>query len=173
ERMLEDLAATPRKASAEIVGRRVLYLNSNLWFGLKAGGSVAHVAGVVNGFVENGYDVDFFGPGEAPLLDPAVRVHKLPPPMPLALRQEANVQRFQRRAVMDVVRHGAPPYAFLYQRSSLGSYAGVSASRRLGAPLVLEYNGSEVWTAKRWGRGLRYEDIALNAEEASLRGAAL
>jgi glycosyltransferase involved in cell wall biosynthesis len=173
ERMLEHLAAAPREAAAGIAGRRVLYLNSNLWFGLKAGGSVAHVAGVVNGFVENGYEVDFFGPGEAPLLDPAVRVHKLPAPTPLALRQEANVQRFQHRAVMDVVRHGTPPYAFLYQRSSLGSYAGVSASRRLGAPLVLEYNGSEVWTAKRWGRGLRYEDIALNAEEASLRQATL
>jgi glycosyltransferase involved in cell wall biosynthesis len=173
ERMLEQLAVTPREAAADIVGRRVLYLNSNLWFGLKASGSVAHVAGVVNGFVENGYEVDFFGPGEAPLLDPAVHVHKLPAPMPLALRQEANVQRFQRRAVMDVVRHGSPPYAFLYQRSSLGSYAGVSASRRLGAPLVLEYNGSEVWTAKRWGRGLRYENIALNAEEASLRQATL
>jgi glycosyltransferase involved in cell wall biosynthesis len=173
ERMLERLAAAPREAAAEIVGRRVLYLNSNLWFGLKAGGSVAHIAGVVNGFVENGYEVDFFGPGEAPLLDHTVHVHKLPAPTPLALRQEANVQRFQQRAVTGVVRDATPPYAFLYQRNSLGSYAGVSASLWLGAPLVLEYNGSEVWTAKRWGRGLRYEDIALNAEEASLRHATL
>lgn len=173
ERMLDRLVAAPRR---ELVGadtRRMLYLNSNLWFGLKAGGSVAHVAGVVNGFVEHGYDVDLFGPGEAPLVDPAVRVHRLRAPTPLAVSQEVNVQRFQRRAIADVVRHGTPPYAFLYQRSSIGSYAGVVASRRLGAPLVLEYNGSEVWTAKRWGRGLRYEEIALRAEEASLRHAAL
>jgi glycosyltransferase involved in cell wall biosynthesis len=172
-RTLERLAAVPRRNERRSEARRVLYLNSNLWFGLKAGGSVAHVAGVVNGFLEHGYEVDLFGPGETPLVDDAVRVHKLQAPSPLALRQEANVQRFQERAVVEVARHGLPPYAFLYQRNSIGSYAGVAASRRFATPLVLEYNGSEVWTAKRWGHGLRYEDLALLAEETSLKHAAL
>jgi glycosyltransferase involved in cell wall biosynthesis len=36
---------------------------------------------------------------------------------------------------------------------------------------VLEYNGSEVWVARHWGRPLRYERLALAAEEASLRHA--
>jgi glycosyltransferase involved in cell wall biosynthesis len=40
-------------------------------------------------------------------------------------------------------------------------------------PLVLEYNGSEVWVARNWGRALRYERLALAAEEASLRHAQL
>jgi glycosyltransferase involved in cell wall biosynthesis len=173
ERKLRQLAAAPRRQLQRTDERRVLYLNSNLWFGLKAGGSVAHVAGVVNGFLEEGYAVDFFGPGEAPLLEPAVHVHRLSAPEPLALRQEANVQRFQHDAVGEVTRNGTPPYSFLYQRNSIGSYAGVVASRRLRTPLVLEYNGSEVWTAKRWGRGLRYEELALLAEEASLRHATL
>jgi glycosyltransferase involved in cell wall biosynthesis len=172
-RTLERLAAVPRWNEQRSEARRVLYLNSNLWFGLKAGGSVAHVAGVVNGFLEHGYEVDLFGPGEAPLVGAGVRVHKLQAPSPLALRQEANVQRFQERAVAEVARHGLPPYAFLYQRNSIGSYAGVAASRRFATPLVLEYNGSEVWTAKRWGHGLRYEDLALLAEETSLKHAAL
>jgi glycosyltransferase involved in cell wall biosynthesis len=173
ERTLARVAAMPRHEVALSGTTRVLYLNSNLWFGLKAGGSVAHVAGVVNGFVEHGYEVDLFGPGEAPLVSSAVHVYELPAPTPLALRQEANVQRFQHRIVAAVSREGRPPYAFLYQRNSIGSHAGVVASRRLRTPLVLEYNGSEVWTAKKWGRGLRYEEIAVLAEEASLKHAEL
>ena len=173
ERTLAHVVAQTRQEPTLNDSRRVLYLNSNLWFGLKAGGSVAHVAGVVNGLVEHGYDVDLFGPGEAPLVTSGVQVHKLPAPTPLALRQEANIQRFQRRIDGDVRRHGHPPYSFLYQRNSIGSYAGVSVSRRLGVPLVLEYNGSEVWTAKKWGRGLRYENLAVLAEDASLKHAAL
>jgi glycosyltransferase involved in cell wall biosynthesis len=43
----------------------------------------------------------------------------------------------------------------------------------LKTPLVLEYNGSEVWTSRRWGHGLRYEALAQLAEDASLRHAAL
>ena len=36
---------------------------------------------------------------------------------------------------------------------------------------MLEYNGSEVWIARTWGRPLRYERLATDAEEASLRHA--
>jgi len=174
ERLLERLSDQPRlETFVPPADGRVLYMNSNLWFGLKAGGSVAHVAGVVNGLLRRGYDLDLFGPGEAPLVAPAAAVHRLRAPSPLALRQEANVQRFQRSIVAEVMRSGRPPYSFLYQRNSIGSYAGVVAARRLRTPLVLEYNGSEVWTAKKWGRGLRYEDVALLAEDVSLRHAEL
>ena len=38
-------------------------------------------------------------------------------------------------------------------------------------PLVVEYNGSEVWVARHWGRSLRYEHLALQAEEVLLRHA--
>jgi glycosyltransferase involved in cell wall biosynthesis len=173
ERALTRLSAAARQRPANVDARRVLYLNSNLWFGLKAGGSVAHVAGVANGFVAHGYAVDFFGPDEAPLLDESIDVHRLPAPTPLALRQEANVQRFQQHAIEAVARYGSPPYSFLYQRNSIGSYAGIETSRGLSTPLVLEYNGSEVWAAKRWGHGLRYERLATLAEEASLAHATL
>jgi glycosyltransferase involved in cell wall biosynthesis len=38
-------------------------------------------------------------------------------------------------------------------------------------PLVLEYNGSEAWVAKNWGRPLRYHVTAVLAEEVALRHA--
>jgi glycosyltransferase involved in cell wall biosynthesis len=54
---------------------------------------------------------------------------------------------------------------------SVGSYAGTTLSRELGIPLILEYNGSEVWVARNWGRPLRTEKVASLAEEVSLRHA--
>ncbi len=50
-RELAGLLTEPR-ARAGLEGSRVLYLNANLWFGLKAGGSIAHVAGVVNALLD-------------------------------------------------------------------------------------------------------------------------
>jgi glycosyltransferase involved in cell wall biosynthesis len=56
---------------------------------------------------------------------------------------------------------------------SLGNYAGVALSRRLGVPLVLEYNGSEAWVAKNWGRPLRFHATAALAEDVNIQHAQL
>ena len=46
-----------------------MYVNANLWFGLKAGGSVGHVAGVVNGPLHSGLQVDVAAVAPQPLVD--------------------------------------------------------------------------------------------------------
>jgi glycosyltransferase involved in cell wall biosynthesis len=56
---------------------------------------------------------------------------------------------------------------------SIGNFTGVRLSRAFGIPLVIEYNGSEVWVAKNWGRPLRYERAGEDAEKACLRHAHL
>ena len=50
--------------------------------------------------------------------------------------------------------------AFVYHRYGLYSYAGLALARRLGVPFVLEYNGSEVWISRNWGRPLRFQAVA-------------
>ena len=40
-------------------------------------------------------------------------------------------------------------------------------------PLVLEFNGSEVWAQRHWGERLRFESVAMAVERASLRHADL
>jgi glycosyltransferase involved in cell wall biosynthesis len=55
----------------------------------------------------------------------------------------------------------------------VSNYAGVSASRALGVPLILEYNGSEAWVAKNWGRPLWEQDLAERVERVNLRHAHL
>ncbi len=43
----------------------------------------------------------------------------------------------------------------------------------LGVPLVLEFNGSEVWAQRHWGERLRFETLAAAIERANLRHADL
>jgi glycosyltransferase involved in cell wall biosynthesis len=162
------LLAQPR-ADAAVDGRRILFLNANLWFGVQAGGSIAHVAGVVNALQARGHDVEL-ATAPAPIGVAAdVTIRRLRPPQTYALPIESNLYRFG-RSVTEQLRTVQRP-AFVYQRHSVGSYAGAALARRLDVPLVLEYNGSEVWIARTWGRPLQYERLAADAEEASLRHA--
>jgi glycosyltransferase involved in cell wall biosynthesis len=172
-REVARLRSLPRANTPRGRTGRALYLNANLWLGLKAGGSVGHVAGVVNGLCELGYEVDLFSVAEPVLVSPKVRYRQLEPPSVLGLPLEVNFPRFQRSAIRQVVAAAKPPYDFVYHRLSAATFAGVELARRLGTPLVLEYNGSEVWIARNWGRPLRYERYALAAEEASLEHAHL
>ena len=61
----------------------------------------------------------------------------------------------------------------LYQRLSLANYAGTRLARIIGVPHVLEYNGSEVWVARHWGRSLTFPRLAGLAEDVALRHADL
>ena len=169
-RETEALLRAPR-ADVAPSGRRALFLNPNLWFGVKAGGSIAHVAGVVNALHERGYEVELATAPEPIGVDASVSVRRLQAPATYALPVESNLYRFG-RTVPAQLRDVRTP-SFVYQRHAVGSYAGAVLARRLGVPLVLEYNGSEVWVARNWGRPLRYEGLALAAEEASLRHARL
>jgi len=167
-RELELLVAKAR-SDATLDGRRILYLNPNLWFGVKAGGSVAHVAGVANALVQRGWRVTV-ATATAPVgITQDAAILRLAPPRTYGLPVESNLYRFG-HSLPAQVRVAERP-SFVYQRHSLGSYAGAMVSRAAGVPLVLEYNGSEVWVARHWGRPLRYERLALQAEEASLRHA--
>jgi glycosyltransferase involved in cell wall biosynthesis len=64
-------------------------------------------------------------------------------------------------------------FGFIYQRLSLANYAGVSLSREQMLPLIIEYNGSEVWVQKNWGRALQFQKTAALAEEVCLKHAHL
>ena len=63
--------------------------------------------------------------------------------------------------------------SFVYQRYSLNNYAGLRLARQLGVPLVLEYNGSEIWMSRHWGRPLKYEQLSSKIELLNVNGADL
>jgi glycosyltransferase involved in cell wall biosynthesis len=169
-----DLRRLARLGRSDYPLRRaqnLLYLKTNLWFGAKVGGSVGHVAGVVNALNHQGYAVTVAAADELPLLDAAIHYHPVRPPVNFGFPPETNLYRFQMSFVDQVARLAALAPRFIYQRMSLGNYAGVVLSRRFKVPLVLEYNGSEVWVQTNWGKPLRFRRLALLAEDVCLRHA--
>src|SRR5207248_814405 len=51
---LRRLMHSARTDPAPGSSRRIAYLNCNLWFGVKAGGSVGHISGVANSLMDAG-----------------------------------------------------------------------------------------------------------------------
>jgi glycosyltransferase involved in cell wall biosynthesis len=154
--------------------RRIAYLKTNLWFGLKAGGSVGHVAGVANALARHAEAVDLLAVERPPLLDPAVTHHPVAHAGAFGYPYELNYYRYEgvfARRARDVFSRRRPD--MVYQRISLANYSGLRLARRLKVPLIIEFNGSEVWVSKHWGRPLLLPGVAENAEDASLHHADL
>jgi glycosyltransferase involved in cell wall biosynthesis len=146
-----------------------MYLNANLWFGVKAGGSLGHVAGVVNALKDKAFHVVYASAGGRTMIRPEIQLMELKPPRQFGLPYELNDYAFHRMVVRQLARLARP--RFIYQRMSIANFTGVKLSRQWKVPLILEYNGSEVWVAKHWGLPLRYPGLAARAEEACLRHA--
>lgn len=141
------LLRTPRQQADWGNFNTLAYLKTNLWFGVKVGGSIGHIAGVVNGFVAANFQVRYFSAEEPVLLTAAVQRGRVKPPRNFGLPFELNHFRFQRQFIRQI-RGSLNGVDFIYQRLSIANYAGVVLSRAIRRPLVIEYNGSETWVAK-------------------------
>jgi glycosyltransferase involved in cell wall biosynthesis len=153
----------------------VLYLRSDLWRGLRAGGSVGHVLGMAVAFQREGQRVSFLAAEVPAGVDREVMpVHEVAPPPLLRVRRAAARFEHSFQLLREGARIlGAEPPGFIYHRFDEGSLAGVLLARRLEVPLVLEYNGSGVWIAQNWGRPLPHRRTFLAIEKANLRHAHL
>ncbi len=151
-----------------------LYLRTDLSFGVRAGGSVAHTAGVVNELDAFTGPVTLLTTDEIPTLKPGVRVCLVPPSE--AFWNFKELPAFVLNDAFDAAARasmGAGTPAFVYQRYSLNNYAGIRIARRYGVPFVLEYNGSEIWMGRHWGRALKHEAISRRIEQLNLAAADL
>lgn len=174
-RELSALLRQPRDGSGSLTANgAVLYLKTNLWFGIKAGGSVGHIAGVVNGLQRLGHPVTFASAEPPVMIDDGIKFLPVQPPTAFGLPYELNNYRFQEGFLRTLeAEEDLASADLIYQRLSAANYLGVLLSRRHRLPLVVEYNGSEVWVAKHWGRGMKFQELAEMAEEAMLRHAHL
>ena len=172
---LEADSGAPRRAHGPLeLSNPPLYLRTDLSFGIRAGGSVGHIAGVVNQLGS------FTGPpivlttDDVPTLKPGIEVHTIEPPaefwnfreLPMFVLNDACEQAAGRALK-------GRDLSFVYQRYSTNNYSGLDMARRRRVPFVLEYNGSEVWVGRNWGSPLKYEALAGRIERLNLRAADL
>jgi glycosyltransferase involved in cell wall biosynthesis len=153
--------------------RSVAYLRAEprlTWKGAYVGGAAAHTTGVIDGLLANGLDVEVFA-CERPQCSDRARFVQVPLERVNHLVSWLTATDFGER----LARAAAGARAdFVYQRYALGSYAGSALAARLGVPLVLEFNGSEVWATRNWGEGAVQQASRLMAlESANLRCASL
>ena len=142
-----DLPSRPR---SEVT--RVTYLRSEpslRWLGSQVGGAAAHTAGVINGLSNAGAEVTVLAP-ERPDGVGQARCEVVGPSHILQLVHWLTLIGY----TDELATVGAQMSADLvYHRYALGSYAGLELARRLDVPLVLEFNGSEIWAHRHWGSG--------------------
>lgn len=174
-RNVMKLALETRNNGGNVSGKpkRICYLRTDHCYGIKAGGSVTHIAGVAKGFTELGCELFFVSTDKLELVDESetpVHVYKYKSPY-------SNIQELPQIIYSEwLVRQAAPLIEdrkpdLIYQRYSLFNYTGVILAHRYNLPFVLEYNGSEVWIAKNWGTPLKNQELAEEIELLNLRSA--
>lgn len=150
----------------------IQYLRTDHWFNLKSGGSVGHTSGVINSLIkkrvlhsvlsssklyniewENHYQLakpDYNKSANAPNLSELIYNIKL-------------IDNYFKKD--DVIKFNA-----IYQRYSLGNFYGVYLRRKYNLPLILEFNGSELWISKNWNnKKIFFYDLLNRIEHINLK----
>ena len=169
-----ERSSTARRAATIDMSRQPLYLRSDLSFGVRAGGSVGHIAGVVNALGHFTAPPIFVTTDHTATIDPSIEQHLVSPSEAFWNFNELPTFVLNETLAQEALRalHGRIP-AFVYQRYSLNNFSGVRLGRELGVPLVIEYNGSEIWMRRHWGRPLLYGSLSDRIELLNLRAADL
>lgn len=167
--------APDRRASAPQAGAACLYLKTDLWFSTQVGGSVTHMAGVVNNLEQTTGVVPWvFATAANPIVDPAINIRALLPASRFWDFREVPALLFSRSASVEVCALlGSERPSFIYQRYSLNNYAGAKLALALNVPLVTEYNGSEVWISQHWGTPVVRLALSEQVEQLNLEAADL
>lgn len=151
-----------------------LYLKMDLLLSVTAGGSVSHMAGVVNNLGQFGPQPMVLAPSANPLVSTAIPYQSIQPSKKLWNFRELPAQAFNFKAIHLVHQAMADRKpGWIYHRYCLHGIAGLWLARHYGVPLVLEYNGSEVWIGENWGSGLTYGALGQQVEQLNLDGADL
>jgi glycosyltransferase involved in cell wall biosynthesis len=163
--------ALPRHAAHP---ESVVYLRSDpsvRWRGHLVGGAATHTSGVINGFVANGLDVDVLA-SERPEWTDGVRFTPVPPRRVYHLVPWLTLADYGEQVARAAAERRP---SFVYQRYSVGAWPGLELARKLGVPLALEYNGSELWIQRHWGatEEERFSGPLRALEERNVRSASL
>ncbi|MCB4756459.1 MAG: glycosyltransferase [Elusimicrobia bacterium] len=149
-----------------------LYVRTDLSFGVVAGGSVGHIAGVVNNMDQWTAKPLMITSDRIPTVRDDIESHIVLPEARFWDYNEIpsffyNVTLFE--AARAIIGH--MKFSFVYQRYSRNNFVGLRLAECYGIPFVLEYNGPEVWIGRHWGNRLPYEALTEEIELLNLRKA--
>ncbi len=149
-----------------------LYLRTDLCFGLQSGGSVGHIAGVLNNLSSFTGRPIFLTTDSIPTVNSELESHIIFPGDSFWNFSEMPLFVYNRvffNTSLQLIGSRKP--SFIYQRYSLNNFSGVKLARHYRVPFVLEFNGSEIWVNRNWGNALRYESLAEQIELLNIHSA--
>jgi glycosyltransferase involved in cell wall biosynthesis len=155
---------------------RVAYLRTEFWLAThKSSGAAAHTKGLVEEFARRKNDIMMISSFPIDYIqNPAIKRQEIAPDLFSFSFGELRELEYNRQFVTH-----ADPYlkeyrpSIIYHRYGLNSYAAAFLSKTMGIPMILEYNGSEIWMSENWGNRLRFRGIAEKIEEANFSAARL
>jgi len=151
-----------------------VYLRTDLVFGVRAGGSVGHIAGVLNQLDALVGRPLFLTSDPMPGVKPQIETSVIGPDDRFRHCSELAALNYHGTFHKQALRAlGSRTPALVYQRYSANNFCGLKLARQLGVPLVLEYNGSEVWVSRHWGHPRRHEALTERIELLNVRAADL
>ncbi len=149
-----------------------VYLRTDLSFGIRSGGSIAHIAGVLNHLDDFTKKPVFVSTDKIPMVREDLEIHLISPGKEFWDFKELLSLHFNEDFLKNVRTFlNEKKISFIYQRYSLNNFSGVVLSKEYRVPFVLEYNGSEIWVSRNWTKPLRYEGLSEHIELLSLRAA--
>jgi glycosyltransferase involved in cell wall biosynthesis len=149
-----------------------LYLRTDLVFGLRSGGSVGHIAGVLNHLDCFCGQPIFLTSDKIPAVREDIETKIIIPDGRFWDFKELPGIYFNQHFVWEAEKHlKGRKVSFVYQRYSLNNYSGLRLAKRFGVPFILEYNGSETWIQRHWGKPLKYEKLSERIELLNLMAA--
>lgn len=151
-----------------------VYLRTDVTQGLRAGGSIGHIAGVLNSMPYFSNPPIFLTSENFSAVNSHIECHVISPDNRFLSFPELKYLNYNRAFFgKSKVLLASREISFIYQRYSLNNYTGLYLSRHFNVPFVLEYNGSEVWVGKNWGKRVRNESLSISIEELNLKSAHL
>lgn len=135
------------KKSMNMKLMKVIYTRTQFWFNLKAGGSVGHTLGVLNGFKENNCKIkiisneNFLGIDDFnyTVIRPKIK----------RLLGEFLYNFYAKDRVKKEILKFKPD--FIYHRYTGYTFFVAKIANELNIPLVLEFNSFDTWKMKHWG----------------------
>jgi glycosyltransferase involved in cell wall biosynthesis len=163
-----------KKLNKELVNLSVapVFLRTDLAFGLRSGGSLGHIAGVLNHLDELPGKPIFLSTDIIPTVKKGLETYFILPKKEFWDFKELPSIYFNEIFGQTAQKHlKEKKLSFIYQRYSVNNYSGLKLARFYRVPFVLEYNGSEIWIQRHWGRSLKYEKLSERIELLNLMAA--
>lgn len=148
----------------------IYYFRTDIWAkDNTASGAIAHTKGVVEALAKK-YNVTLVSPAEFNYIESNVnyQIVSVDNMLSSGVNELAELEYNQYlKTLLPRIKEENP--RFIYQRYGLDNYIGAYISRLLNIPFVLEYNGSEIWMSKNWGKRFHFEDMAEKIEMIDFR----